>query len=68
MKQVLINKCNQKEICHRQSYVFCTGDKVLLKNACKMKFDQDAYVGPHTMTEVWKDRTVCASKVNVTDT
>ena len=45
-KQALINKGNQKVNTHRQSHVCHTGDKVLLKNAWKTKFNQDAYIGP----------------------
>ena len=51
-KQVLINKGNQKENQSRQSHVYHTGDKVLLKNAWKTKFNQDIYIGPYTVTEV----------------
>ena len=36
----------------RQFYVYRTGDKVLLKNAWKTKFNQDMYIGPYTLTEV----------------
>ena len=45
-KQTLINKSNQKENRSRQSHVSCTGDKVLLKNAWKTKFNQDSYISP----------------------
>ena len=38
-KQALINKGNQKENCSRQSNMYCTGDKVLLKNTWKTKFN-----------------------------
>ena len=51
-KQVLINKGNQKEDPNRQSHVYCTRDKVLLKNAWKTKFSQDVYIGSYTVTEV----------------
>ena len=47
-----INKGNQKENRRRQSYMYRTGDKVLLKSAWKTKFNQDAYIGPYTVTEV----------------
>ena len=40
LKQGLINKGNQKDNCHTKSHVYHTGDKVLLKNAWKTKFDQ----------------------------
>ena len=36
-KQALINKGNQKENRRRQSHVYHTGDKVLLKNVWKTK-------------------------------
>ena len=39
-----------------------SGDKVLLKNAWKMKFSQDAYIGPYIMTEVPKYGTARARK------
>ena len=67
-EQALINKSNQKENCHGQSHVYRTGDKVLLKNTWKMKFDQDAYTGLYTVTEVRNNGTASACKVNVTDT
>ena len=67
-KQALINKGNQKENRQRQSHVYCTGDKVLLKNAWKMKFNQDTYISPYTVMEVWNNGTVRAPKGNVTDT
>ena len=51
-KQLLINKGNQKENRHGQSHVYSTGDKLLLKNAWKTMFFQDAYIGPYTVTEV----------------
>ena len=31
--------------------MYCTGDKVLLKYAWKMKFNDDAYICPYTVTE-----------------
>ena len=34
-KQALMNKINQKDNHHGKSYVYLTGDKVLLKNAWK---------------------------------
>ena len=46
----------------------CTGDKVLLKNAWKTKFNQDAYIGPYAMAEVRNNGTVRARKGKVTDT
>ena len=67
-KQTLINEGIQKEYCHRQSHVYHTGDKVLLKNVWKTKFNQDAYIGPYTVTEVWNNGTVRACRSNITDT
>ena len=51
-----------------QAHVYHTGDKVLLKNVRKTKFNQDAYKGPCTVTEVQNNGTVRARKGNVTDT
>ena len=42
-------------------------DKVLLKNARKTKFNQDAYLGPYTITAVRNNGTVRARKGKVTD-
>ena len=67
-KQALINKDNQKENRQRQSHMCCTGDKILLKNACKSKFNQDTYIGPYTEPEVRNNGRVCACRGNVTDT
>ena len=38
------------------------GDKVLLKNAWKTKFNQDAYLGPYTITAVRNNFTVRVRK------
>ena len=68
-KQALINKGNQKENRRRQSHVYRTGDKVLLKNAWKTKYNADAYIGPYTITAVNENNgTVNARKGKVTDT
>ena len=48
--------------------MYRTGDKVLLKNVWKTNFNQDAYIGSYTMTEVRNNGTVCARKGNVIDT
>ena len=40
-KQALISKGNQKQNRRRQSHMYCTEDKVLLKNAWKTKSNQD---------------------------
>ena len=42
--QALINKADKKENRQRHSHVYHAEDKVLLKNAWKMKFTQDAYI------------------------
>ena len=63
-----MTKGDQKENCRRQSHVFHIGDKVLLKNAWKTKFNQDVYKGPYTVTEVRNNGTVRARRSNVTDT
>ena len=67
-KHALINKGNQKENRPRQSHVYHTRDKVLLKYSWKTKFNQDAYIGPYTVTEVLNNRTLRARRGNVTDT
>ena len=67
-KHALINKGNQKENYLRQCHVYHTGDIVFLKNAWKMKFEQDAYKCPYTVTEVWNNGTVHISRGNITDT
>ena len=48
--------------------MYHTGEKVLLKNAGKTKFNQDTYIDPYTVTEVWNNGTVCARRDNVTET
>ena len=65
--QALINRGNQKENCRRQSHVYHTSDKVLLKNTWKTKFNLDAYIVPHTATEVQNNGTVRVHRGNVTD-
>ena len=63
-KLMLINKGNQKENRKRQSHKYHTGDKVLLKDTWKTKFNQYAYIGPYTLTEHQNN----ALKGNVIDT
>ena len=48
--------------------MYHTGDKVLLKNAWKTKFNQDPYICRYIVTEVQNNGTVRARKGNVTDT
>ena len=67
-KQVLINKSNQRGNLQTQSYVYCTGDNILLKNAWKTKFNKDTYIGPYILTAVRNNGTVGSYKGNVTDT
>ena len=67
-KQKLINKGNERENKNRIDYKYKEGDKVLLKNAWKTKFNQDAYIGPYTITTVQDNRTIRAKKRRVTDT
>ena len=44
------------------------GDKFLLKNAWKTKFDQDTYMGPYEITDVRNNGTVRARIGKVIDT
>ena len=44
------------------------GDKVLLKTAWKTKFNQDAHLGPNTITAIRNNGTVRARKGIITDT
>ena len=67
-KQKLINRGNERENKNRVLHEYKVGDKVLLKNAWKTKFNQDAYIGPYTITAVRNNGTVRARKGNVTDT
>ena len=67
-KQKLINKGNERENKNRIDHKYKEGDKVLLKNAWKTKFNQDAYLGPYTITTVQDNRTIRAKKGRVTDT
>ena len=67
-KQKLINRGNERENKNRVLHEYKIGDKVLLKNAWKTKFNQDAYIGPYTITAVRNNGTVRARKGNVTDT
>ena len=64
---MLVNKSNQKKKRRRQSHVYRAGHKVLLKNAWKTNFNEDAYVGPYIVTEVWNNGTVSPRRINVID-
>ena len=48
--------------------MYYTGKKVMLKNAWKTKFNQDAYIGHYTVIEVQNIGTVpaCKGKCNIT--
>ena len=39
-----------------------------MKECMENKFNQDAYIGPYTVTEVWNNETVLACRGNITDT
>ena len=67
-KQKLINKGNERENKNRIDYKYKEGDKVLLKNAWKTKFNQDAYSDPYKITTVQDNGTIRAKKGRVTDT
>ena len=45
-----------------------TGDKVLLKNAWKTKFNQNAFLDPYVVTAVRDNVTVEVRKGRITDT
>mgnify|MGYP000473878471 FL=1 len=66
-KQRLINRGNERENKNRKDHTYRVGDKVLLKNEWKTKFNQDAYKGPYTITAVRDNGTVRARKGRVTD-
>ena len=67
-KQRLINRGNERENKNRKDHTYQVGDKVLLKNEWKTKFNQDAYKGPYMITAVRNNGTVRARKGRVTDT
>ena len=67
-KQDLINKGNQRENRNQKQHTYNKGDKFLLKNAWKTKFNQDGYLGPDTITAVRNNGTVSARKGKITDT
>ena len=50
-KQKLINRGNERENKNRVHHGYKIGDKVLLKNAWKTKFNQDAYIGPYIINK-----------------
>ena len=67
-KQNLINKGNNRENRNQINNTYKQGDKVLLKNAWKTKFNQEAYIDPYVITGVRNNVTVRAHKGRVTDT
>ena len=67
-KQDLINRGNDRENRSRLEHTYKVGDKVLLKNEWKTKFNQDAYKGPLVITAVRNNGTVRARYGRVTDT
>ena len=64
-KQNRINKGNERENRNRISHTYKIGDKVLLKNAWKTKFNQDAYKDPYVITAVRNNGTIRARKGRV---
>ena len=67
-KQDIINKDNKRENRNQINHTYKQGDKVLLKNAWRTKYNQDAYLGPYVITAVRNNGTVRACKGRVTDT
>ena len=67
-KQDFINKGNKQENCNWKEYTFNKRDKALFKNVWKIKFNQDTYLGPCTITAVRNNGTVRACKGKVIDT
>ena len=67
-KQYLINKGNQQENGNQKEYTYNKGDKVLLQNTWKNEFNQDAHLGPYTITAVRNNGTMRARKGKTTDT
>ena len=63
-KKDLINKGNHQEYCNKKEHTHNKGDKVLLKNVWKTKFNRDAYLGPYTITAIRNNGTerACKSK------
>ena len=67
-KQDEINKGNQRKNLNQKEHMCNTGDKVLLENTWKTKFNQDAYLGPYTITAVRNNDTVRTCKRIIIDT
>ena len=66
--QDIINKDNKGENKKRKTHPYQKGEKVLLRNAWKTKFNQNAYLGPYVITAVRDNDTVRAQKGKITDT
>ena len=59
-KQDLINKGNQQENHNQKEHTYNKGNKVLLNNTWKTKFNQDVHLGPYTITAVRNNGAVTA--------
>ena len=67
-KKARVTEGDEKENRRRQSHLYCTGDKVLLMNVRKTKFNKVAYLGPYTMIEAQNNYKRRTHRGNVTDT
>ena len=67
-KQNLSNEGNQQECWNEKEHMCNKGDKILLKIAKKLKFNQDAYLGPYTITGVRNKGTVRAHEGEIRET
>ena len=66
-KQDLINEGNAQENKKHKTHAYQTGDKVLLRNACKTKLNQKAYLGSYMITAVRDNGTVRSLKGRIKD-
>ena len=66
-KQDFTNKGNKCENSKWRNHMYKQGDKILLKNTWKTKFNQDAYLGPYVIKVVRKNHAVRACKGRVMD-
>ena len=62
------NKGYVQEYKKRKTHAYQTGDKVLLRNAWKTKFNQNSYLDPYVTTAVRNNGTVGDRKGRVMDT
>ena len=67
-KQDLINKGNERKNRDRINHKYKQGDKVLLNNAWKTKFNQKAFIGHYIITAVRNNGPVRARRGRVADT